>query len=78
MPALSSSSAAPSSHPAEPGFMELAEMLFRLLASSRRDAFVLMLDAEDRVRDWKVMPLVDVTTILMHTSRPPAGSPAVE
>jgi hypothetical protein len=57
---------------------DLAEQLFRLLASSGRDAFVLMLDAQDRVRDWKVMPLADVTAILMNSPRPPARSQVVD
>jgi hypothetical protein len=78
MSVLPSSSAKPSTQPAEPDLTELAEQLFRLLASSGRDAFVLMLDAQDHMRDWKVMPLADVTAILMNSPRPPARSPIAE
>lgn len=57
---------------------EVVEMLMKLLASSEREAVVLMLDAQENITDWKVMPLSDVTSILLSSPRPPRTRPVWE
>jgi hypothetical protein len=57
--------------PARSGAPEVVEMLMKLLAQSEREAVVLILDAQENVTDWKVMPLSDVTSILLTSPRLP-------
>lgn len=67
-----------SSAPDTTGAPEVVETLMKLLASSGREAVVVLLDAQENVSDWKVMPLSDVTSMLLASPRPPRTRPAWE